>query len=155
MGGIWSRVFVLGGLCGLLFSGSAVAEDDTTTFTKSTSHHRYDVYLGTVEQVRPGASAPYRSENVFESEIRFEKQTVDEVGAALAPDSRFGDGIATPAPDGGSWITNAPRPGWWEYPDGGTQSKDQPPSRPARSLRRRWHRCLAAGESAVMYRHRG
>jgi hypothetical protein len=108
----------------LLVPGSAAAEDSTTTFTDSTSHHSYDVYLGTVDLVRPGAPAPYLSKSAFESEIRFDQEAVEEIGAALPPDSGFSSGIAKPAPDGGSWITAAPKPGWWEHPGGG--AKDQP-----------------------------
>ncbi|HEX3238604.1 MAG TPA: hypothetical protein VHR18_00530 [Solirubrobacterales bacterium] len=115
-------LLVLVGL--LLLPGSAAAEDSTTTFTDSTSHHRYDVYLGTVDLVRSGAAAPYLSRSVFESEIRFDQEAVEQIGAALPSDSGFASGIATPAPDGGSWITGAAKPGWWEHPGGGP--KDQP-----------------------------
>jgi hypothetical protein len=148
MRGNWGRVLVLVGLSGLFWPGSALAADDpTTTFTASTSHHRYDVYLGTIEQVRPGASAPYRSENVFESEIRFDKETVEDVSDALAPDSRFADGIATAAPDGGPWITDAARPGWWEYPGGG-KVKDLPLFAAAEIFGTEMAPVLAVGESA-------
>lgn len=108
----------------LLLPGLAAAEDESTTFTDSTSHHRYDVYLGTIDLVGPGAVVPHLSKSAFESEIRFDQEAVDQIGAALPPDSGFSSGIATPAPDGGSWITAAPKPGWWEYPGGG--AKDQP-----------------------------
>ena len=110
-------------LVGLL-SGPATAAGATTTFTTSTWHHRYDVYLGTVEFLRTGAPAPYRTETAFESEIRFDQQAAEYVGAALAPDQRFAAGVGTLAPDGGPWITGAARPGWWEKPNGSVE--DQP-----------------------------
>ncbi len=61
--------------------------------------------------------------SVFGSEIRFDQTAAEEIGSALN-DPRFTAGIATAAPDGGSWITAAARPGWWEHPGGG--AKDQP-----------------------------
>ena len=125
MGGNWCRVIMLVGLASLLCPGSAGAAEKTfDTFTSSTSHHRYDVYVGTVDLLRPGAASPYLSKAIFESEIRFDQQAVEQVGAALTPDSRFASGITTTsAPDGGSWVTAGPRPGWWEKPNGSVQDQ--------------------------------
>ena len=107
----------------LLLPVSGAAADPSTTFTDSTLHYRYDVYLGSVELLRPGSFVPYKTVEAFESEIRFDQQAADHIASALAPDGRFAAGIATPAPDGGSWITAASRPAWWEKPNGSTEAQ--------------------------------
>jgi hypothetical protein len=126
-------------------AGQAIA--GVTTNSTSTSHHRYDVYLGKVELVRAGETTPYRTVSAFESEIRFDQEAVDQIAAALPQDSGFASGIAnTTAPDGGSWITSAKRPAWWDRPDG--TDEDQPLFDAQAQFASVHEEFLAAGEGA-------
>lgn len=109
----------------LLPAPASADHSGSTTFTFSSYTFNYDAYVGTLALQRPGESAPYKTVNAFELELRISLQVADDLIAASGGDPRVASGLAGQAPDGNPWITGAdsfwfndPHTSWVEYPDG-------------------------------------
>ena len=125
----WITAFV----CCLLFGALAPAVQasvggggPTNTATISTFDHRYELHYGTLTVFRTGEPTPVLSRNAFELEIRVDSEARDQIASGLANDPRVVAGLASPAPDGGSYVTTDADPTWWTHPNGIGNPESQP-----------------------------